>query len=133
MIEDCEDCRRCGGGCGRSVVSLGARLFCSPKCFEIWSAGRDIESLERIDALEASNDANLAVAKEAKRLLNLREQQLADCTRAMREVSTAMKAIASGIGDHEFLPAQRWLNEYVLWLRESAAKLDDARAGKAGA
>jgi len=67
-----------------------------------------------------------AECDETQRLLDLREAQLADCTRAMREVSTAIR---------------EWC---VPWLRDDAGqwrgadefsaladKLDAARAGKA--
>lgn len=50
-----------------------------------------IANLHRhIDELESRN---LLAAKETVRLLDLRERQLADCTRAMREVSTELMSI----------------------------------------
>lgn len=53
---------------------------------------------------------------ETQRLLDLREQQLADCTRAMREVSAVLRSWGSG---------ETWCC--------LADRLDAARAGKAGA
>lgn len=53
---------------------------------------------------------------DAQRMLDLREQQLADCTRAMREVSAVLRSWGSG---------ETWCC--------LADKLDAARAGKAGA
>lgn len=121
-----DNCMRCGNEASRSSVSLGSRLFCSSVCFEVWKAGRDIESLRRIDALEASNDANLAVAKDAQRLLDLREQQLADCTRAMREVSVQLHERA----EDAWAEGRGFLGDTLMALSD---KLEAARAGKAGA
>lgn len=128
-----DSCIRCGNEAGRSSVEFGKRLFCSPHCFGGWEAGRDIESLSRIDALEAANDANLAVAKEAQRLLDLRERQLADCTRAMREVSAALRTNANGIRMTAALNRYTLVMHYANSLAVLARKLDAARAGKAGA
>ena len=64
--------------------------------------------------------ASLSTGREGLRcylcLLDLREQQLADCTRAMREVSAVLRSWGSG---------ETWCC--------LADKLDAARAGKAGA
>lgn len=63
---------------------------------------------------------------ETQRLLDLREQQLADCTRAMREASLVLREYADWIVyEHDDLNVEH--------LIEMADKLDAARAGKAGA
>lgn len=61
--------------------------------------------------------------KDAQRLIDLREQQLADCTRAMREVSVVLRDEA-----HE-----QWVDVHYVTadkLFDLADKLDAARSGK---
>lgn len=67
--------------------------------------------------------ADTSTANELKRMLDLREQQLADCTRAMREVSKYLCDVARMCRD-DLKPARADL------LDELASKLDAARAGK---
>lgn len=62
--------------------------------------------------------------KDAQRMLDLREQRLADCTRAMREVAGNMRAIV----DHCCVDDEASRN-----LARLIYQLDAARAGKAGA
>lgn len=126
-----ESCR-CGEPVGQSAVWVGRRLFCSPECYDFWSSGRDMQALERIDALEASNDANLAMLKEAKRLLDLREKQLADCTRAMRKVATEIvEAIRDADEDgHVYNMAGDYVHQIEIF-EWCAKQLDAVRAGKA--
>lgn len=65
-------------------------------------------------------------AIELQRMLALREAQLADCTRAMREVATEIRDVEA------HLPADCGMH-HTSRLHDLAARLDAARAGKAGA
>ena len=122
-------CHRCNKNLsnGQATRNCGSLIFCEG-CFDFWSAGRDVQSLGRIDALEASNDANLAMLKEAQRLHDLRETQLADCTRAMREVSIEMDGLRKAI-DNRVVEA----NSAAQIIQACVQKLDAAHAGKVGA
>lgn len=59
-------------------------------------------------------------------MLSLRERQLAECTRVMREVAEAITSNASGVDAH--VPPTFGLGDA---LRFQAERLLDARAGKA--
>lgn len=80
--------------------------------------------------------ALLAQLVDTKRMLDLRERQLADCTRAMREVSEGVKDHARALDlAWPLLRTQnanisRELDFMARQLNVLAQKLDDARAGK---
>lgn len=97
--------------------SVGARFSVVQ---ELLSPPHDLSDGE--SAMIESRDAEIA---ETRRLLDLREQQLADCTRAMREVSDVLRSSIN--------TALKGANFWAVELFErSADKLDAARAGKAG-
>lgn len=66
---------------------------------------------------------------EAQRLLDLREAQLADCTRAMLQVSQAMRLNALGLRDYSKSPMH--VCNYADSLVALAQQLEAVRAGKA--
>lgn len=73
--------------------------------------------LEYAETLEFHEDK----LRDTLRMLDLRERQLADCTRAMREVSTAI---------HTDIADNRFDDDAVLDVLAFADKLDAARSGK---
>lgn len=70
-----------------------------------------------------------AECDETQRLLDLREAQLADCTRAMREVAESVRATADDLQTRDYSDAA---TEAAAKLHEAAQKLSDARAKKVG-
>jgi hypothetical protein len=64
---------------------------------------------------------------EARRMLDLREKQLADCTRAMREVANVLKDFADGLNTLAIENDEELAN-LALDLSAQAQKLDDDSA-----
>ena len=133
------NCSRCGG----APILFDERGVCQ-KCHDASEFAKTVEAEmgKAISAMIKSfNKAGIHgggfpdycppehdEAIELQRMLDLRESQLADCTRVMREVSIEMDGLRKAI-DNRVVEA----NSAAQIIQACVQKLDAAHAGKVGA